>query len=49
MVKKTQKRAAKKPAAKSVTPDFEPNKMGLAVATLASVSLVLLAMIAMFS
>lgn len=46
MVKKAQK-TTKKAAAK--TPDFEPNKMGFAVAALASVSLVLLATIAMFS
>jgi len=44
MVQKTQKKAVKKQPAKV---DYEPNKMGLAVASLAAVSLVLLAALAM--
>jgi hypothetical protein len=45
MAKQTSKKVSKKTAKSKV--DFEPNKMGLAVAILASVSLVLLALIAM--
>jgi len=44
MVQKTQKQTAKKQAKKV---DYEPNKMGLAIASLASVSLLLLAAMAM--
>lgn len=47
MTKQTSKKSVKKTAAKSTKVNFEPNKMGLAVAILASVSLVLLALIAM--
>ena len=46
MTKQTSKKPGKKPSAKSLKVNFEPNKMGLAVAILASVSLVLLALIA---
>ena len=45
MTKQTSKNTAKKPA-KKIAVNYEPNKMGLAVAILASVSLVLLALIA---
>jgi hypothetical protein len=44
MVQKTQTQTAKKHATKI---DYEPNKMGLAIATLAAVSLLLLAAMAM--
>ena len=47
MSKQTSKKSGKKTATKSRKVNFEPNKMGLAVAILASVSLVLLALIAM--
>lgn len=46
MAKQTLKKSGKKNTIKSTKVDFEPNKMGLAVAILASVSLVLLALIA---
>ncbi|HMI09634.1 MAG TPA: hypothetical protein VK497_04555 [Candidatus Saccharimonadales bacterium] len=49
MVKKTTpkvSKTAKKPVAKQV--DIEPNKMSLAIASLAAVTLVLLAIIAMY-
>jgi hypothetical protein len=45
MVKKAVKKQPAQKSAKKV--DFEPNKMGLAVAAFAAVSLVLLAVIAM--
>lgn len=58
MVKKTTPKAktpkatktAKKPAAKAVAQkvDIEPNKMSFAIAALAAVTLVLLAVIAMY-
>jgi hypothetical protein len=46
MVKKTTSKVSKKPTTKKV--DIEPNKMSLAVAALAAVSLVLLAIIAIY-
>lgn len=47
MVKKSTKATSKKSTAKKV--DFEPTKMGLAVAALAAVSLVLVAVIALYA
>lgn len=60
MVKQTTKKTVKKTASKTaskttvkakkpmIDSDFQPNKMGFAVASLAAVSLVLLGMIAMY-
>ena len=58
MVKQATKKSVKKPVTKHVKKvtkkstqvvDFEPNKMGFAVAALAAVSLVLLGMVAMYT
>jgi len=51
MVKKAVKKTVKKTAAKKSVKkiDFEPNKMTFAVASLSAVTLVLLAIIAMYS
>ncbi|HEX6416387.1 MAG TPA: hypothetical protein VFZ62_02570 [Candidatus Saccharimonadales bacterium] len=51
MVKKAAKKTVKKTVAKKSAKkvDFEPNKMTFAVASLSAVTLVLLAIIAMYS
>ena len=49
MVKQSVKKPKKPSAKASDKVDYEPNKMGLAIATGAAVSLVLLGMIAMLS
>lgn len=52
MVKKAVKKTVKKTTAKKVAAkkvDFEPNKMTFAVASLSAVTLVLLAVIAIYS
>ncbi|MFI5212815.1 MAG: hypothetical protein ACHQTE_02545 [Candidatus Saccharimonadales bacterium] len=54
MVKQTTKKSVKKPIKKAVKKsttvvDFEPNKMGFAVAALAAISLVLLGLVAMYT
>jgi hypothetical protein len=46
-VSKKQPKKVTKPSAKNV--DFEPNKMGFAVAVLAAVSLTVLGLLAMYS
>lgn len=47
MTKQSAKKVTKKVIAKSTKVSYEPNKVGLAVAILASVTLVLLALVTM--